>query len=291
VAVHWAMMGPVTTADPPTDAVPPPSCADVLVVVPAFNEEATVGEVVGALRAHGFAVAVVSDGSRDRTAERAEAAGATVLRLPMNLGVGAALRCGFRYAVEHGFEIAVQCDADGQHPPELVAHLLAQMAAVDADLVVGSRFASGGTGYRVGRSRRSAMHLLSSLARRGGGIEVLDTTSGFRAIRRPLLDEFAAKYPSQYLGDTFEVLVASGRAGYRVVEVPVEMRERTAGESSARGGVALRYLIRAVLAVVLRTGVRFAPVAGRSRGGSGAGRDTGGPSPPARRDVPDELRG
>jgi glycosyltransferase involved in cell wall biosynthesis len=268
-------MGPVTTADPLSAAR-----SAVLVVVPAYNEEQTVGAVVSSLRGHAFDVVVVSDGSRDRTAELAEAAGARVLVLPINLGVGAALRCGFRFAVEHGYDVAVQCDADGQHPPEAVAELLDAMVVHDADLVVGSRFVTGSGDYRVGRSRRTAMRVLASLARRGGGVTVHDTTSGFRAIRRPLLDEFARKYPAQYLGDTFEALVASGRAGYRVVEFPVEMRERVAGESSAAGGIALRYLLRAVLAVLLRTGVRFTPAPARSPEPATLGRDTGAASSP-----------
>ncbi|TML17536.1 MAG: glycosyltransferase family 2 protein, partial [Actinobacteria bacterium] len=114
---------------------------DVLVVIPAFNEAQSVGPVVVKVSSLGYPALVVDDGSIDRTAEVAEQAGAVVLRLPVNLGVGGALRCGFRYAVTHGYRIVVQCDADGQHDPAQIARLLDAMYTHGADLVIGSRFA------------------------------------------------------------------------------------------------------------------------------------------------------
>lgn len=230
-----------------------------LVVVPAFNEQSNVGAVVREVRGEGYHVLVVDDGSEDGTSSAAAAAGAIVVRLPLNLGVGGALRCGFRFAVQHGYDVVVQCDGDGQHPAKQIAVLLDAMAEHDADMVVGSRFRSD-QGYAVGGSRRFAMRLLSLIGSRAAGRQMTDTTSGFRAIRQPLLAAYARTYPSQYLGDTFEALVGAGRAGYRVVEVGVHMRPRASGESSAGTGAALQYVVRAVLTVMLGGGKRVKPV-------------------------------
>ena len=219
----------------------------VLVVVPAWNEEASDGAVVSRLRAHGYDVAVVDDGSGDGTGPRARAAGAAVLPLPVNLGVGGALRCGFRYAVDHGYDVAVQCDADGQHPPDQLTRVLETQAATGAHLVIGSRFAGESAGMSVGGHRRLAMRLLARIASRAAGRSITDPSSGLRAIARPLLDEFARSYPVHYLGDTFEAIVVAGRAGYRIEEVAVTMAPRQAGQSSARPLAALAFLGRALI--------------------------------------------
>jgi glycosyltransferase involved in cell wall biosynthesis len=233
---------------------------DVLVVIPAFNEQETLGGVVGRVRAEGYSVLVVDDGSTDRTAGTGELAGATVIRLPVNLGVGGALRCGFRYAVTHDYPVVVQCDADGQHEPAEIPKLLDVMSRENADLVVGSRFASDETRYDVGRFRRFAMRRLARMASRRTGVRITDATSGFRAIGGDLLRSFAATYPAEYLGDTIEALARAGRAGYRVREVAVEMREREAGVSSASVISSSWYLVRVVAAVWLQ---RYRPTGPR----------------------------
>jgi len=230
-----------------------------LVVVPALNEEGSVGSVVAALRAGGFDVAVVDDGSSDRTADLARAAGAAVLRLPFNLGVGGALRCGFRYAVDHGYDLVVQCDADGQHPPAQVRKLVEVRASSGAHLVIGSRFLPGAGAYELGGVRRRTMRLLSWMVRRFGKVAVLDTTSGFRCIAQPLLGEFARTYPVHYLGDTFEALLAAGKGGYRVIEVPVEMRERSHGTPSTSAFRSVVLVGRVVLVTLMGISFRIRP--------------------------------
>jgi glycosyltransferase involved in cell wall biosynthesis len=224
---------------------------DVLVVIPAYNEERSVASVVSAVRALGYPALVVDDGSLDRTSDSAGSAGAIVLRLPVNLGVGGALRCGFRYAVTHGYRVVVQCDADGQHDPAQISTLLDAMAEHDAQLVVGSRFAGTGS-YEAGRGRRFVMRRLASMASRRTGVTITDATSGFRAIGDNLLGAFASTYPTEYLGDTIESLARAGRAGYRVVEVPVEMRAREVGVSTASPSASAWYLLRVVAAVWLQ---------------------------------------
>ena len=223
----------------------PPS--RTLVVVPAWNEGPTVASVVADVRGHGFDVLVVDDGSTDDTAARAEQAGAATLRLPVNLGVGAALRCGFRYAVEHAYDGVVQVDADGQHPPASIRVLLDAAAETGAHLLTGSRFASGEAGMEVSRLRRLVMGVLARSASRATGTRITDASSGFRLIREPLLSQFARSFPAHYLGDTYEAVVTAGRAGYVVREVSVEMRDRSQGRSSVSPVEATKLTLRAAI--------------------------------------------
>jgi glycosyltransferase involved in cell wall biosynthesis len=204
-----------------------------LVVTPAHDEEESVGLVVEGVRALGLPVVVVDDGSGDNTALAATAAGATVLRLPVNAGVGAALRTGFRYAVQHGFKRVVQVDADLQHPPEAIPHML-EAADDGAELVIGSRY---GSNYDAGM-RRIGMRLLSALVSRRLGTPVNDPTSGFKVVTEPLLSEFARSYPAEYLGDTVEALLQAGAFGARIVEVEVPMDYRATGTATSFGHAA-----------------------------------------------------
>lgn len=224
----------------------------MLVVIPAWNEELTVASVVEDVRSHGLQVLVVDDGSADRTATEARRAGATVVRLPLHLGVGATLRCGFRYAVAHGFMAVVQCDADGQHPASSIEALVAAQAESGADLVIGSRFANERNSMHVGITRRVTMHILAASASRATGGAITDATSGFRILAMPLLEEFARNFATDYLGDTYEAVVTAGRSGYRVREIPITMRERRFGKSSASPLSAARYTLRALVVVGVR---------------------------------------
>jgi len=223
----------------------------VLCIVPAYNEEASVGRVVRALRDRGYDVCVVDDGSLDETTREARRAGAEVLRMPRNVGVGGALRCGFRYAVATGYDVVVQVDGDGQHDPAQVAGLLAELTRTDADMVVGSRFAEAGSSFALSRTRRLAMQLLARRASAAVGVPITDATSGFRAIQRPLLERFAREYPTEYLGDTVEALVAAGREGARVREHPVHMTARETGQASAGSLASVWYMVRVLLAIEL----------------------------------------
>jgi glycosyltransferase involved in cell wall biosynthesis len=207
--------------------------ASTLIVIPAFNESAALPGTIDDIRAvhPEMDVVVIDDGSTDDTASVAEALGVTVLRLPFNLGIGGALRCGFRFAVRQGYERALQFDADGQHLASEIEGLLAPLDD-GADMVVGVRF--GGTGdYEVGRSRRMAMAILRRLARWLTGRQLADTSSGFRSFGRPLLERFAEEYPLEYM-DSVEALILAVREGYDVREVPVAMRHRAAGLASNR---------------------------------------------------------
>jgi glycosyltransferase involved in cell wall biosynthesis len=220
----------------------------VLVVVPAWNEEASISNVVNDLVRHSFDVLVVDDGSTDHTYSQAQQAGATVVRLPFNLGVGAALRCGFKFAVQNGYQIVIQCDADGQHPVEHISDLLQTLHATNADMVIGSRFKTNDESImKVSQIRRIAMWVLSFAATTAAKTKITDSTSGFRAIRAPLLNQLSMNMPAYYLGDTFEVIVAAGRAGYSIVEIPAPIKERTHGVSTASTVQAIRMTIKAML--------------------------------------------
>lgn len=220
----------------------------VLVVVPAFNEERTVGAVVTRIRELDYPVCVIDDGSRDRTTDEATSAGATVLRLPLNLGVGGALRCGFRHAIARGHDVVVQVDGDGQHDPGEMPALLEKMWEADADMVIGSRFLSPDSDYPVRPVRRAVMDVLARRASAAVGSPITDATSGFRAIRTPLLDHFARDYPVEYLGDTFEALLAAGRRGARAVEHPITATMRQHGRPSAGALASAWYVLRVLTA-------------------------------------------
>jgi glycosyltransferase involved in cell wall biosynthesis len=218
--------------------------------MPAFNEEAAVASVVAEVRSclRDASVLVIDDGSRDRTADQASGAGATVLRLPFNLGVGGAMRLGFRYAIENGFENVVQIDADGQHDPASVPELLGALG--HADLVLGARFAGEGD-YEVRGPRRWAMTVLARVLSRIARTELTDTTSGFRASGPKAVRLFAEHYPAEYLGDTIEALVIAARADLVVRQVPVAMRERAGGTPSHNPLKAALYLGRASMALLV----------------------------------------
>lgn len=223
---------------------------NVLVVVPAYNEQDAIADVVAQITASGFRVLVVDDGSTDHTRTRAAAAGAEVVSLNSNSGVGVAIRTAFAAAVERGYEAIVQCDADGQHPVEDIPALIA--ASKGVDVVVGSRFRSTANTMTMGLVRRSASRLLAWSASRACGTPITDPTSGFRLIRQPLLGELAEKLPASYLSDTYEVLVAAGRAGYTVVEIPAPFANRTTGVASAGAVASALHMVRCVLRVALR---------------------------------------
>ncbi|RJQ77400.1 glycosyltransferase family 2 protein [Pseudonocardiaceae bacterium YIM PH 21723] len=223
----------------------------VLIVVPAWNEEDSVGDTVREIRAAmpTVDVLVVDDGSPDRTALVARRAGAMVLELSYNLGVGGAMRAGFRYAVRHGYDVVVQVDADGQHDPSEVPLLLSKLD--EADLVIGSRFTNPKPDYKVTGPRKWAMVVLSWVFTRLAKTKLTDVTSGFKATGAKCLPLFAENYPVEYLGDTIESLVIAVRGDCRITEVPANMRARRAGTPSHNPLKSTVYLGRAGFALLL----------------------------------------
>jgi len=219
----------------------------VLVVIPALNEQDSVADVVRDVSSAlpGARCLVVDDGSTDRTAQRARAAGAEVLSLPYNLGVGGAMRAGFRFARARGYGVVIQVDADGQHDADALEELIAGLGG--ADLVIGARFAGRGD-YGVRGPRRWAMKILATVMSRVAQSPLTDVTSGFKAAGPRAIDLFADNFPAEYLGDTIEALVIAARADLIIRQVPVAMRERQGGTPSHHPVKAAVYLVRACAA-------------------------------------------
>lgn len=222
----------------------------VLVIVPAWNEARNVGTTLSEIRAasSSYDVAVIDDGSSDGTAEVARRAGATVISLPFNLGVGGAMRTGFTYAQRHGYRRAIQVDADGQHNPADIELVLGGLE--HADISIGARFAEVGD-YSVRGPRRWAMIFLARVLSRVAKTKLTDATSGFRAAGTRAIDQYVRYYPAEYFGDTLDSLVAACHAGLSVTQVPVAMRPRMHGTSTQGTAGATVYLLRAVFALSL----------------------------------------
>ena len=221
----------------------------VVAVVPAYDEEDAIAGVVDEIRAFDPAidVVVVDDGSRDSTAGAADAAGAVVVRLPFNLGIGAAVQTGFRYALDQGYDVAVRLDGDGQHDPAELPKLLGPLERGEADVVTGSRFRGDDGGYRPPLGRRLGITWFAKLVTLLSRQRVTDTTSGFQALNRPAIALFARDYPSDYPEVEATVLLLKHRL--RLTEVPVEMRERETGSSSITVLRSLYYAIKVTLAL------------------------------------------
>lgn len=221
-----------------------------LVIVPAWNEARNVGNTVREILATGEAydVVVVDDGSTDATADVARDAGATVIVLPFNMGVGGAMRTGFTYAQRLGYQSAIQVDADGQHDPQDIAAVLKGLEA--ADISIGARFADVGD-YSVRGPRRWAMRMLAGVLSRISGARLTDVTSGFRAANARAIDTYVHYYPAEYLGDTIDSLVNAVHSGLSVTQVAVAMRPRAFGKPSQNPFGAAVYLMRAAFALTL----------------------------------------
>ena len=224
--------------------------ARTLVIMPAWNEEEAIGATIAEIRqeAPGVDIVVVNDGSTDNTSRVARNAGALVIDQLYNMGVGAAMRTGYRYAQQQGYDYALQVDSDGQHDPRSIADLL---QAIDGyDIVVGTRFAEG-SDYKVSGPRKWAMGLLSFLFTRAAGTPFTDVTSGFKIANRTGIDFYVKNLPAEYLGDTVNITAMAIRNGLRVRQVPVTMRERQGGEPSSGPVKSAVYLVRSLFSYAI----------------------------------------
>ena len=221
-----------------------------IAIVPAFNEEESIARVIDEIRAFDpdFEIVVVDDGSTDRTSAVAAQRGAHVVRLPFNLGIGGAVQTGFRYAFEQDFRLAVRLDGDGQHDASQLGVLLGPVLADEADILVGSRFATDG-GYRSSRSRRFGITILARTVSMLVGRRITDPTSGFQALNRRGIALFAADYPHDY--PEVEATLMVHRHRLRLAEVPVEMRERAGGQSSIGALASVYYMVKVLLALFI----------------------------------------
>lgn len=238
------------------EAGPPPLPADYaqptqsfLVVIPAYNEAGRVGDVIKDVSSAvpGADVLVVDDGSSDATADEARAAGAAVVSLPVNLGYGAALQTGYKYAVRRDYDIVGQIDADGQHPARCFTQLLARLREAEVDVAIGSRFLDRDGHYKPSRARKIGMGLFARVASAVTRQHVSDPTSGFQVMRVSVARFFSTEvYPADY--PDADILILLHRSGFRVKEVGVQMRP-SPGKSMHSGHRSLYYVYKMSLSI------------------------------------------
>jgi glycosyltransferase involved in cell wall biosynthesis len=223
--------------------------SDTVIIIPAYNEAGGIAKLIADIKvkAPGMDIAVVDDGSADGTAAQAAGAGAAVIRHPFNLGYGAGLQTGFKYALSNGYSYAVQIDADGQHEPSYIPKLLSPVKAGMADVAVGSRFMGLGE-YKNTWARGLGMGLFGGIASFIIGRNVTDPTSGFQALNREVIRFYASdSYPTDF--PDADVLIMLHRAGLKSIEVPVEMYQRLEGVSMHSGLKPLYYVFKMFLSI------------------------------------------
>lgn len=227
------------------------SSARILVILPALNEGPNIAAAVQGIRAQlpTADVLVINDGSRDNTVQEARAAAAMVLNLPYNVGIGAAVQTGFKFAADHDYDIVVRNDGDGQHAPEGVHHLLKPLQTDQADAVIGSRFIDKQGDYGTPPTRRLGIGILAKLLSVITGQRITDPTSGFAAFNRKAILLFARVYPHDYPEP--EAIVILHRNRLRQMETAVKMTPRRHGHSSITPLRSVYYMVKVVLAILI----------------------------------------
>lgn len=220
----------------------------VLVIIPAYNEEENIKQVVDNLKATCPFVdyVIINDCSKDRTVQICEENHYNYISLPGNLGIGGGVQTGYLYARDNGYDIAIQYDGDGQHNAEYIKDLIKPLEEGIVDMTIGSRFINK-EGFQTSAMRRTGITILKWVIRICSGVTATDATSGFRAANRRLIEFFADNYAQDYPEP--EAIVAARRSGYRIMDVPVVMNERTAGVSSIGAMDSVYYMIKVVLAI------------------------------------------
>ena len=220
----------------------------VLVIIPAYNEEGAIENVIKSVRETvAFAdILVVNDGSKDNTSSIARENGASVVDLPYNLGIGGAMQTGYLYAYKNNYDVAIQLDGDGQHNPIYIPDMLEQLK--ENDMVIGSRYKET-TGYRSTFFRRFGMLIFSFLLLVFSGRKFSDTTSGFRAVNKKVIKFFALNYPTDY--PEVEVLIRLCKLKYKICEISVEMEERKTGTSFVTPIRSVYYMIKVTLGIIV----------------------------------------
>lgn len=221
-----------------------------LIIIPAYNEEDAIAHTVARIRekAPDFDYVIINDCSTDRTLAICRENGFHVVNLPINLGIGGAVQTGYRYALENGYDIAVQMDGDGQHDPAYLQAVVAPVLAGHLDMCIGSRFITK-EGFQTSFMRRVGIRFLSSLLHVLTGCKVLDVTSGYRACGKALTARFAQRYAQDYPEP--EAILRAVCEGYKVGEVPVVMAERQGGKSSINALKSVYYMVKVSLSLVI----------------------------------------
>lgn len=223
----------------------------VLIIIPAFNEAENITKFIDTLIKDypQYDYVIIDDGSEDDTGVICDQNGYNVVHLPINLGIGGAVQTGYKYALRHGYDIAVQMDGDGQHDPRYLDEMVAHIENNEADLVVGSRFVTK-EGFQSSATRRFGIGFLSLLGQFLTGVRLKDITSGYRMVNKELITLYSMDYPSDYPEP--EAMVIAAIAGFRLKEHPVIMRERENGVSSINLKKSIYYMIKVTMAMVIR---------------------------------------
>lgn len=221
-----------------------------LIIIPAYNEESNIEKTITMIErdAKGFDYVIINDCSKDKTRETCEKNGYNVVNLPINLGIGGAVQTGYRYAVEHHYDVAVQVDGDGQHDPEFLEAMAEHLIENDLDMVIGSRYIEK-EGFQSSFLRRIGIVFFSKLIKLMTGQTITDPTSGLRMVGRNTMALFALDYPRDYPEP--ESVVAVLRRKMKVAEIPVIMKEREGGVSSISMGKSVYYMVKVTLAILI----------------------------------------
>ena len=222
----------------------------VLIIIPAYNEAENICSVVESIKSTepGMDYLVINDCSKDDTEQVCKTHGYQYISLPANLGIGGAVQAGYLYALQHGYDIAIQIDGDGQHDPAYIRDLIQPIINGEADIAIGSRFITK-EGFQSSGSRRLGIYFLSTVIRICCGLRILDVTSGFRAVNRKFIKFYAKNYAQDYPEP--EAIIAAAMNGGRIKEIPVIMRERKSGKSSINIWRSLYYMLKVTLAISL----------------------------------------
>lgn len=225
---------------------------DTLVIIPAYNEEKNIPAVLADLKAlnEAFDILVVNDGSKDRTAQMAVGENVYLVSHPFNLGYGAAIQTGYKYASKNGYCYLVQFDADGQHDPKDLKVILRELYKNDADLIIGSRFLGNGS-LRTSSLKLAVIKMFCFLIRHLGRVRISDPTSGLKGLSKPVFNYFSGmgKYPVDF--PDADILIQAVRLGFRVREVPADMRERASGKSMFSGLKPAYYIVKVLLSILI----------------------------------------
>lgn len=224
----------------------------ILVIIPAYNEGANIKNVLYELKQHNPALdcLVINDGSKDDTQEQAESTGAAVvIQLPSNLGIGGAVQTGFKYALYHHYDYAIQFDGDGQHLAHEIPKLLEPLRNKICDVTIGSRFIEKSKGFQSTFMRRFGIKIFTQLNMLLIQQKITDSTSGFRAFNKEAIALLAANYPTDYPEP--ECIILLGKNNFTMQEVSVEMAERQGGESSISGLKSAYYMIKVILSMLM----------------------------------------
>ncbi len=226
----------------------------ILVIIPAHNEADSLAGVIADIRAAlDCDIVVVDDGSTDRTAEIALREGVELLSLPFNLGIGSTMQTGFQFAFREGYDIALQTDGDGQHDAAYIPRLVEPIVSGEFDFVVGSRYLTD-TNYSGSKGRRAGTAFFSKILSLLLRQRLTDATSGFRAISKPVIAQFARDYPRDY--PEVEALLLAHKSGFRIMEIPVAMRQRGGGRSSINKFRSVYYMVKVLLALLVTASQR-----------------------------------